>query len=365
MSIVNVVATTCLVGLLAFGFVGRPAAGGDGPTRITVETLDGKTTQVEVLGIEGKRARLKIFIFEGEATILRNLSEYTPESAFLIEKAAAEPVSFEEHFALAKRAGELSLIPQAGSSARLAIKVAATGPDGEAKKKQVHAWAADVLERVIREAVAAGDLDQASNGLEILTTRLPEQRTEEQLEKLAEEVATLRESVQAKEATEREAQLDEKLRADLAKKLEPIKKKSASGDKKLTKAMAQSNSTSASARGCDSAVDDYKAAWKLTQELLKAHADDDVVQTSLAPITDHLLASALRAAMHAASVLTLQSDYKGAMSWVDRVLKFDPGNSEAESMKRTIEAASAEAGDRDDYRYAWTGRPRATPYRRR
>jgi len=361
---VNAVAATCLVGLLSFGLAGLPAAAADGPKRITVETLDGKVMQVEVLGIEGKRARLKMFIFDGEATLLRNLSEYTPESAFLIERAAANPVSFEDHFALAKRAGELSLIPQAGSSARLAVKVAATGADGEAKKKQVQAWAADVLERVIGEAVAAGDLDRASDCLDLLTTRLPEQRTEEQLEKIAESVAVLREGVESKEAAEREAKLDEKAKADLAKKLEPIKKKSASGDKKLTKALAQSSSTAASARGCDSAVDDYKAAWKLTQELLKAHADDEAVQTSLAPIADHLVASALRAAMHAASVLTLQSDFKNAMEWVDRVLKFDPGNSEATAMKATIEAASAEAADRDDYRYAWTGRP-SRPMRRR
>jgi len=355
---VNVVAATCLAGLLSLGFVGRPVTPSDGGKRLTVETLDGKVSQVEVLGIEGKRARLKIFVFDGDATILRNLSEYTPESAFLIEKAASSAVSFEEHFALAKRAGELGLIPEAGSSARLAVKVAATAADGAAKKKQVHAWAAGVLERVIGEALAAGDLDRASDCLDILATRLPEERTEAQLEALAEKVAVLRESVESKEAAEREAKLDEKAKAELAKKLEPIRKKSASGDKKLTKALAQSGSTAASAKTCDSAVDDYKAAWKLTQELLKANADDESVQESLAPIADHLVANALRAAMHAASVLTLQSDFKGAMEWCERVLRFDPGNSEAEAMKRTVEAASAEAGDRDDYRYAWTGRPR-------
>ena len=75
---------------------------------------------------------------------------------------------------------------------------------------------------------------------------------------------------------------------------------------------------------CEAAVADYKAAWNLAQDLLKKNPDDQELQGELVAITDHLVDNALRAALHAANVLTLQSDYKGAMDWVNRILKFDP-----------------------------------------
>src|SRR5262245_42540641 len=151
------------------------------PTPVTVTTKTGKTVRLQVLSVANGKAKVKIFAFGGEVTMERDLSVLTPESQFLVETRAANPKTFEQHFVLAKRAAELELLPQAGQQARLAVKAAGDGPDAESSRKLLRAWAADALEKMIGNAVADDDLERAEDCLEILTSRLADQRTEEQL----------------------------------------------------------------------------------------------------------------------------------------------------------------------------------------
>jgi len=320
---------------------------------IGVTTNDGRTLNVQVLGLANGMAELKIRSLGGEATIKRALTDFKPESAFAIELRATDPKTFEQYFAMAKRAAELDLLPQAGFQARSAAKAAGTGPEAEAKKKPLRAWAADALEKMIATSVAAGDLKRATDCLSILTTKLADERTDDQLAKITASVESLREQVEQKKADERAAKLEAKRKADIQKALEPIQSLSAKGDKTLSDAIAKAKSTSTSARLCESAVDSYKAAWKQAEELTKKNADDRDLQLQLAPIVDRLVDQALRAALHAANVLTLQGDYRGATEWVNRILAFDPDNEDAKDMQKTIIMASAASSDRDDYRYGW------------
>src|SRR5262249_43408609 len=145
-----------------------------------------------------------------------------------------------------------------GLQARSAIKAAGTGPDAEAKKKEVRAWAADALERMIGSAVDANDLDRATDCLAILTTKLADERTDDQLAKITASVESLREQVEGKKAdaaaAKLEAKLDAKRKSDLQKALQPIRDLAAKGDKTLSEAIAKAKSTSTSARLCESAV---------------------------------------------------------------------------------------------------------------
>jgi tetratricopeptide (TPR) repeat protein len=311
---------------------------------------------VQVLGMKDNLAELKVIGLGGEATIKRDINDFRPESAFAIERRAIDPKTFEQHFALAKQAALLDLLPQAGLQARSAIKAAGTGPDAEAKKKEVRAWAADALERMIGSAVEAGDLDRATDCLAILTTKLADERTDDQLAKLTASVESLRDQSDAKKADAAAAKLDTKRKADLQKALQPIRDQMAKGDKTLSEAIAKTKSTSTSARLCESAVDSYKSAWKQAQELTQKSPDDAALQQQLGPVVDRLVDQALRAALHAANVLTLQGDYRGATEWVNRILAFDPDNQAAKDMQQTIIMASAASSDKDDYRFGWRRR---------
>ena len=321
------------------------------PAPIFLEMKDGRSASAQVLGLADGKAKLKVHALEGEITMTRPLDDFVPESAFMIEVRATNPKTFEQHFALAKRAAELDLLPQAGNQVRSAAKLASTGPDGEKKTKELASWAAGELERFINAAVAAGDLKQADHCLGLLTTRLPEERTEEQLAALAASVDTLRTQAAEKKSAERAEKLTKDQQAALEKSFEPIRSKSAKGDKELSKAIAQSKNTAASAKACENAVAAYKDAFEQAQQLSKKVEDDAAAQQELTTLVDHMVDSALRAAFHAANVLVLQSDYKAATDWVNRILKFQPDNEEAKEMLKTIQLASAAGADRDDHRY--------------
>lgn len=343
-----------MISLVASLFVGL-LSGVVASDRIGIETKTGKVVTAEVLSLRDGTVELRVFGFGGEAVVKRSLDVFIPESVFVIELAAAAPKTFDAHLTLAKRAAELELLPQAGAQARAAMETAGTGEAGDANRKKVQAWAADALERMIHAAVSANDHERASDALHLLTTKVPEERTEAQLAALAEEVESLRVAARAKLAAERAAKLDAKKKAEIEKDLAPIHETIARGDKSFSKAIAQSNDTASSARSCESAIEAYKSAWKAAHELAARHTDDLELQRELGELTDTLEESAIRAALHAANVLTRQSDFNGATEWVNRILKHDPGNAQAKEMLQTIQSASA---DSRDFRFRWKGHGR-------
>ena len=94
-----------------------PVAAQD-PQPIQVKMKDGQTDRVVPLGVTGDMARYRVFVLGGEMTVTRSLAEFTPLSAFLFESALIAPNTFEQHFALAKNAADMDLLPQAGAAAR-------------------------------------------------------------------------------------------------------------------------------------------------------------------------------------------------------------------------------------------------------
>jgi len=323
------------------------------PAPISVTTKEGKSATVQVVSLANGKVKLKITQIVGEMTVTRSLDDFEPLSAFMIEVRATDPKSYDQHFALAKRAAALDLLPQAGHQLRQAKKAAGSGADAETKVKALKAWAAGELERMVGVAVAAKDLEKASRCLDILATRLPEERTEEQLAKLAESVNALREQEADVRAAQAAAKRTKDQQTALQKKLEPIKSKNAKGDKELSRAISQSSNAVASVKSCESAVAAYKDAWKQAQEVLKQSEDDAEAQEEIAALTDHAADRAIAAALHAANMLVTQSDYSAATEWVNKILKFDPDNAEAKEMLTTIQLASAAASDKDDYRFGW------------
>src|SRR5262249_37222001 len=122
------------------------------PAPISVTTKDGKSVTVQVLSLKDGKAKLKVTQIVGEMTVTRSLQDFEPLSAFMIEVRATDPKTYEQHFALAKRAVGLDLLPQAGHQLRQAKKAAGSGADAAAKVKALQVYAAGELERWILEA---------------------------------------------------------------------------------------------------------------------------------------------------------------------------------------------------------------------
>jgi hypothetical protein len=316
----------------------------------SVRRTNGQISEVEVLALEGNLATLKMSVLEGSMQTRRRLSDFEPRSAFRIAQVGIQADSFEEHFELAKIAAEFRLPDRVGDQAQAAIESAAEFEDAEAKALAVRAWAADLLERWVTEAVDGGDHRSAEEYLKLLATRLPDQRTEEQLDALVGKVDALEVAAEARRQDDRQARLDDRARADLERQLRPIRRNIETGDRRLRDAIAQSRRTSRSVGLASQAIDAYRSAWTTAEALRAEHPENDELGLEIEDIAGHIHDHGIQAALHAANMLTIQTDFRGAMDWVTKVMEFDPGNAEAQEMLRTIQLEDASSSD-----FVWRG----------
>lgn len=330
---------------------------------VSLTYQDGERINAQVLELKGDDVRLRVFVLGGHMQIRRKLADFQPGSVFVIEREASHAEGFDGHFALARRAAELGLVAQAGQEARLAIDSIADPAEAAAKRSEVRGWAAGALETMVETAVKDGRLKDAQHCLKLLSTRLPDMRTEDQLATLADKVEALETRDREGKEAARQARLDAKVREEIDRKLKPIQRRIEEGDKSQREAVRKSRSTVASRTLVEKAIDQYRAAWKSLQELVEKHPDDAELARAAESMGKHLHDNAIRAALHAANVLTVQSDYKSAMDWANRVLAFDPDNAEAKEMVRTIQIAQAAASSQWGWGWHVVGGPDQRPGR--
>jgi hypothetical protein len=319
--------------------------------KLYLVTVDGRQEQVQPLSLDGDKVRYKVFVLGGEMTTTRRLTDFTPESAFAFEAAVTAPKSFAQHFALAKKAATMGLLPQAGTQARAAIGLAKGTLDEAANVGAVRTWGADIVEAKCKEAIAQKDVKSAQRALGILTSRLSDQRTDEQLAALSTAVEALELAASDAKETARQQKLDSKARESLQRKLKPIRDKVAQGDKLQSQAFAKSRNTSQSAKMCEQSIEAYKSGWKGLEDLTKQLETDAELASEASELASRIHDNGIRSALHAANMLTVQSDFKGALDWTNRILKFDPKNEDAKAMMQTIQLAEADASE--SWRWNW------------
>jgi tetratricopeptide (TPR) repeat protein len=327
------------------------------PPTMSLTYKDGDMCNAQVVELKGGEVKLKVFVLGGSMQITRKLDDFAPLSAYAIELAAHKPETFDDHFAMARRAVDAGLVPQAGMQARAAIEAVQDKAQVEAKRTEVRTWAADSLEKLLKIAVDGGRVTDAQHYLKLLSTRLPDLRSPEQLGELEDLVEALEVQKNSQQQTQRQQKAGAKTRTDIEQKLEPIQKKVAEGDKNTNQAIKTSNNTTTSVNFCEKAIDCYKSAWKALQALVEQNPDDADLARSAEAIGKHVQENGIRAALHAANMLTVRSDYKGAMDWCNRVLAFDPGNAEAKEMVRTIQIAEAAASSQWGWGWDVVGNP--------
>ena len=321
-------------------------------SNLYLRKTDGEVISGKLMSLEGDEVKLKVSVLGGSMVVTKKLSDFEPASAFRIQLAANPPKTFEQHFDMAKKAGDAGVLRQAGKEAREALKTVEGKPDFKEKEQEVRAWGADTLEKRVKDMVAKGDLKEAKHALELLTTRLPDQRTEEQLDAIADQVDALAASEKAEKDAARAAKMDAKVQADIDRRLKPIVADIDKGNAAYADAVRKSNKTVASTNLCEKAINFYKKAYKSLETLVKKHPDDQHLANVSADLGKEMHDNAIQAALHAANMLTVQSDFKGAMSWAQKVLAYEPDNAEAKQMVQTITLASAAASG--NWGWGWT-----------
>lgn len=312
--------------------------------RIQVTYLDGRTTRVEVLELREHKVRLRSHLYGASVVHWAEFDQFEPASRYSLLLAAGRPRSAAEHFAVAKRAGAWRLLDLTAAHLRSALAAAAGEADAAALQDQVHAWAAAWLEEIVTESIAAGRLREAERRLEILCSRLSERCSEDRLEELAGQVDALRERQEAERQQQRQARLQERTKVDIQARMKPILAQIEAGDRRMREALRNSRRTAQTTRLAGSALDAYRAAWAEAQKLQKAHPDHDELAAELGALAVAIEERSVKASLHAANAMTMQSDFRQAMDWVERALEIDPDNADAKELRHTILIASAAAG---------------------
>jgi tetratricopeptide (TPR) repeat protein len=321
------------------------------PGRIEVTRTDGETMTGTLLSLKDGKAKLQVSILGGTMVVTHPVSDFEPASILRMELTANPPSGYDAHFAMAKRAADLGLRTRAGDQARAAVAAAKGAADFEQKQKAVRAWAADALEMMVRDAVAAGQHAEARRCLELLTTRMTDQRNEEQLDAIAASVEGLETKQREDQAAKRQAKLDAQQREKVDGKLKPILANVEKGNKAYGQGVRK-NTTVASTKLCEEAVEHFKKAYHALNTLVEKNPDDEHLAAAAASIGKEIHDNGIRAALHAANMLCTQSDFKKAAEWTQKVINFDPDNEEAKEMARVVAAAAADAGE--EWRWGWT-----------
>ena len=334
------------------------AAGQGSGKELSLHKQSGQKVTGALISLKGDIVKLRVHLLGGSAVATHHLSDFDAASAFEIKTTANPPAGFAGHFAAAKEAADAELLEASGRQAEAALKAVAGAYDYAAREAEVHAWAAGALERGIDRALADNNLAGAQRCLMLLTTRLSDQRSEDELHAIAQRVEKVENQRVAMRNKAHDRRADERQRKAVERHLKPIQKEIGKADKHYRDAVRKSRSTAVAAKLCDRAVKEYTKAWKATTKLTAEFPDDEHLAMVAADMTHHIHDNAIRAALHAANVLTTQSDYKGAMDWARRILAFEPDNADAKELVKTIQLAAATASG--NWRWGWrvAGPPR-------
>lgn len=293
--------------------------------------------------IAGDRVVMHVVFMDGSATIRRRLTDFTPVSQFRIHLDLAPPTDFADHMVVARRAIELGILPQAGEHAGIARRLAAEDPTGE-QTKTLNTWAAATLAELFDGAIRQDDGAAARHFLRLISSRVPERFTEEQLGTMADQVAAVdakrrtsaRGITEARSAAARREQFDQAML--------PVQKQVERADELVRNGLRNARSTVQATNHYEKAIAAYRSAWVDLQALLKQRGLDPADQEDGAELVQRVKDSAMQAILHAGNATAMQGDYRAALAWASKGLLMDAENEEAKALIRTIQIAQSSGG---------------------
>jgi tetratricopeptide (TPR) repeat protein len=320
-----------------------PPGAAAAPPRILVGFADGRMGVVSLLDRTGDNFRLRSNLFDGYVEFVASIDDFTPGSRYRLSLAHRQPTTHAEHLALAERTAAWRLIEPTAHHLREAI-AQASGPEAASLQAEVRNWAIDWIESIVRESLAAGDVAEAGRRLGMMCSRLADGCAEDRIERLAGEIDAARSARDSARAKQRQQRLAEQARAEIERRMQPIQRRIETGDARMREALRNSRRTVQTTRLAEQALEQWRAAWDAARQLQSRFPDDAALATEIAALGEDLRERSVRASLHAANALTIQSDFRSAIEWVDRVVDLDPDNADARELRRTIQFASAAAG---------------------
>ena len=219
---------------------------------------------------------------------------------------------------------------------------------------EVKKAAADVVEKLFKQCIAKNDMTGAKKFLDILVIRLADTRTEAERAALVKMMDDAEMKYEATRKARRRGAGGEDRRG------EPCEHPSSRSRRSSNKANNTTRRGSArrGARRSRRTTTRSRITSRRTSSsrgLQKSKADDKILQDKISTMLVNLISIGIQTCMNAASMLMTQTDYQGALEYVNKALKVDPKNEEALEMRSQIQQASSGTGN--GWGWGWGGRP--------
>lgn len=303
----------------------------------------GQSFQGMALAISEGKVHMKANILGSDTDLHRMLTDFTPTSQINIESAFVAAADFEGHLRVAKHAAELNELDLAGVHAGLAVQSVKGKPDEAQRTAIVQQWAVASLTSKFDAELAAGHVEGARHYLDMLSGRLHDCVDPAALHAMDEKLQAL--------AASKRVQKDAATTPLTDAERKHVHATADAADKEFRLGLANANKTVEAVRHYDAAKAKYQASWKEIETLLKKHDGDAAAHAELHDLGAHVMDGAKRSSLQAATALTMQSDYKGAMARTNDVLAYAPSDKDALAMQQTIVQAQAAASG--DWRWGW------------
>lgn len=316
----------------------------------------GQAFQGKALAVSDGKVHMKANILGAETDLHRKLTDFTPTSQINIESAFVAAADFEGHLRVAKHAADLGEVELAGVHANLAIQSAKGKPDEAQRTAIVKQWAVASLTSKFEAEIAAGHVEGARHYLDMLSGRMHDAVDPAALHAMDEKLQALAASKRTQKVAAPTPLTDAERKH--------VHATADAADKEFRLGLANASKTVEAVRHYDAAKAKYQASWKEIELLLKKHDGDAAAHAELHDLGAHVMDGAKRSSLQAATSLTMQSDYKGAMTRVNDVLAYAPSDKDAIAMQQTIVQAQASASG--DWRWGWrsAGAPGPNPDRK-
>ena len=304
---------------------------------------------------EGDKIRMKMSIRGGgSVTSLKQLSEFSPNSAYNILRKLEPGHDLMSHIALAKFALENGLIAATKRELHKARPYAKEDGRLDEFDRKVKAGAARILKKLVHEAMTAGDLKKAHRFGDLLFTKLPDQMTEAEKEAMLSAYERAKAGQDQARKAKTSAQAAAKRSKEEARILKPIEDRISKADKRNHKGLVTTSNQSSSLKQFNMAIKDYSWSLKrISTERRNAGNKAGNLVEEFSRLERRSQSGYIEANLNAGSIYLGRSSLNNARKNVNNILAIDPKNSRALSMRGRIEIA----GNRD-WGYGWGGRGR-------
>jgi hypothetical protein len=298
--------------------------------------------RAEVLRIDGDRVQLRVQVEGGTAEATRPLSDFAPQSAFIIMRSETPPDDMAGHLKLAEFAIHNGLVDAGLRELRKARDLAVGKGIDPSHEARLVARGLAVLEEIFRQLVAGGRLQDAR----VLLTQILSNPKSLLSDAQKQELVNLVEEAEGKKREEtaraKEARADAEASARREQQLDPMRRSLDRAKSMQHQALLDSHRASQAINEFGAASQAFASVRREGEQLLKRSPGDATLADEVKAMTEEARQNEASSLLSQASIYVVRGNFNSAMGSVNRVLADDPENSQALAMRARIELAANE-----------------------